>query len=58
MSSRRPTAASARSASTRHAIPKSIREHAKRVGMPGDQIFPVADTVVVRADPEKKKDAA
>ena len=38
--------------------PKSIREHAKRVGMPGDQIFPVVDTVVVRADPEKKKDAA
>ena len=38
--------------------PESIREHAKRVGMPGDQIFPVADTVVVRADPEKKKDAA
>jgi hypothetical protein len=38
--------------------PESIREHAKRVGMPGDQIFPVADTVIVRADPEKKKDAA
>jgi hypothetical protein len=33
--------------------PDSIREHAKRVGMPGDQIFPVAATVVVRDDPAK-----
>lgn len=31
--------------------PDSIREHAERVGMPGDDIFPVAKTVVVRADP-------
>src|SRR3954464_11428606 len=31
--------------------PESIREHARRVGMPGDQIFPVLDTIVVRADP-------
>src|SRR3954469_353803 len=31
--------------------PESIREHAKRVGMPGDQIFPVVTTVVVRTDP-------
>ena len=38
--------------------PESIREHAKRVGMPGDQIFPVADTVVVRADPAKASAAA
>jgi len=38
--------------------PESIREHAKRVGMPGDQIFPVADTVVVRADPGKAAAAA
>jgi hypothetical protein len=29
----------------------SIREHARRVGMPGDEIFPVATTVVVRDDP-------
>jgi hypothetical protein len=31
--------------------PESIREHAKRVGMPGDQVFPVVTTVVVGADP-------
>ena len=31
--------------------PDSIREHARRVGMPGESIFPVARTVVVRADP-------
>ena len=37
---------------------ESIREHARRVGMPGDQIFPVADTVVIRPDPSKKQDAA
>lgn len=29
----------------------SIREHARRVGMPGDEIHPVATTVVVRDDP-------
>ena len=34
---------------------ESIREHAKRVGMPGDQIFPVLDTIVVRDDPAKSK---
>ena len=28
-----------------------IREHARRVGMPGDDIYPVATTVVVRNDP-------
>jgi hypothetical protein len=31
--------------------PEKIREHAARVGMPADEIFPVADTVVVRPDP-------
>jgi hypothetical protein len=30
----------------------SIREHARRVEMPADEIFEVADTVVVRPDPE------
>src|ERR1700674_1299520 len=30
--------------------PESIREHARRVGMPGDQIFPVVNTVVIRDD--------
>ena len=33
---------------------ESIGEHARRVGMPGDQIFPVLDTIVVRADPVAK----
>jgi Protein of unknown function (DUF4242) len=30
----------------------ALRDHAKRVGMPADEITPVADTVVVRPDPE------
>src|SRR5258707_15751232 len=30
---------------------ESIREHARRTGMPGDQIFPVATTVIIREDP-------
>jgi hypothetical protein len=38
--------------------PASIREHARRVGMPGDQIFPVLDTIVVRDDPMPKTQAA
>jgi hypothetical protein len=31
--------------------PESIVEHARRVGMPGNEIYPVATTVVVRDDP-------
>jgi hypothetical protein len=31
--------------------PESIREHARRVGMPGDEILPVVTTVVIRPDP-------
>jgi hypothetical protein len=38
--------------------PESISEHARRVGMPGDQIFPVAKTIVVRDDPAEKSAAA
>jgi hypothetical protein len=38
--------------------PESIREHARRVGMPGDQIFPVIDTIIVREDPKKALVAA
>lgn len=30
--------------------PESIREHARRVGMPADNIVPVVDTVIVRPD--------
>ena len=37
---------------------ESIREHAKRVGMPGDEFYPVAATVVVRADPAPAQQAA
>ena len=29
-----------------------VREHAKRVGMPADEVTEVADTVIVRPDPE------
>jgi hypothetical protein len=38
--------------------PESIREHARRVGMPGDQIFPVATTVIIREDPAVASAAA
>ena len=31
--------------------PEAIRDHARRVGMPADQIWRVADTVVIRPDP-------
>src|SRR5262245_48882238 len=31
--------------------PESIREHARRVGMPGDEILPVVTTIVVQPDP-------
>ncbi len=33
--------------------PESIRAHARRVGMPGDQIFPVVKTIVIRQDPKE-----
>ncbi len=38
--------------------PEAIREHAQRVGMPADEIWKVADTVVIRPDPEKAAVAA
>ena len=31
--------------------PEVIREHARRVGMPADEIFDLADLVVIRPDP-------
>ena len=31
--------------------PEAVREHAGRVEMPADEIFEVADTVVIRPDP-------
>jgi hypothetical protein len=30
----------------------SVRRHAERVGMPADEVTEVADTVIVRPDPE------
>jgi Protein of unknown function (DUF4242) len=32
--------------------PEAIREHAQRAGLPADEIIAVADTVIVRPDPE------
>src|SRR4051794_9939611 len=32
---------------------QSIRDHAEEVGMPGDAILPVLNTVVVRLDPSR-----
>ena len=34
------------------ADPESLREHARCVGMPGDDILPIVNTVVVRPDPD------
>jgi Nickel responsive protein SCO4226-like len=34
--------------------PEAVREHARRVGMPADEITPVAETIVVRPDPVKE----
>jgi len=31
----------------------AIREHARRVGMPGEEHYPVVDTVILRPDPIK-----
>jgi hypothetical protein len=32
--------------------PEAIRDHAQRADLPADEIIPVADTVLVRPDPE------
>ena len=37
---------------------KSVREHAWRVGMPADQIFPILNTIVIRKDPAEASAAA
>jgi hypothetical protein len=34
--------------------PAVIRKHAQRVGMPADEIWTVAETVVIRPDPVKE----
>jgi hypothetical protein len=33
--------------------PEAIRDHAGRADLPVDEIIPIADTVVVRPDPER-----
>jgi Protein of unknown function (DUF4242) len=33
--------------------PEAVREHAEAAGLPVDEVIPVADTVIVRSDPEK-----
>lgn len=33
-------------------IPEAIREHASRADLPVDEIIRVADTVIIRPDPE------
>lgn len=37
---------------------ESIREHARRTGMPADEVMPVGDTVVIRDDPREDAAAA
>jgi hypothetical protein len=37
---------------------ESIREHARRVGMPGDEFYKVAATVIVNSDPVEQPVAA
>jgi hypothetical protein len=37
--------------------PEAIRKHAKRVGMPADEILEIADTVVIRPDPVREASA-
>jgi len=34
---------------------EAVREHATRVGMPADEILEVADTVVIRPDPQPQR---
>jgi len=35
--------------------PEAIREHAKRADLPADEIVQIADTVIVRSDPERAR---
>jgi sporulation protein YlmC with PRC-barrel domain len=38
--------------------PEAVREHAGRVGMPADEILEVADTVIIRPDPQPETASA
>jgi Protein of unknown function (DUF4242) len=33
--------------------PEAVRAHAEKVGMPADEVRPIADTVIVRPDPQE-----
>jgi hypothetical protein len=37
---------------------EAVREHAKRVGMPADEILNVVDTVIIRPDPQPESTTA
>ena len=37
--------------------PEAIREHASRADLPVDEIVPIADTVIVRPDPQPAAEA-
>lgn len=32
----------------------AIRDHARRVGMPGEEFYPVANTIVLASDPDQQ----
>jgi len=32
--------------------PDAVREHAEKAGLPVDEVIPIADTVIVRPDPQ------
>lgn len=34
--------------------PEAVREHARRVGMPADEVIPVGELVVVNPDPQRE----
>jgi len=38
--------------------PEAVRDHAERVGMPADEVLEVADTVVIRPDPQPEDASA
>ncbi len=37
---------------------EAVKEHAKRVGMPADEVLEVADTVIIRPDPQPEEATA
>jgi hypothetical protein len=37
---------------------QAVQEHARRVGMPGELVYPVVDTILVNADPKPAAKAA